>query len=152
MEKKTKVLQLAYGLILVIAVLIAVLSEMDILPVDYIGNEPKILYWMNLYAIFVAFGGMFVCLRMFVFKRVMAAIMNVDEQKAFAVYFKHTVIRLFIIMLALWSNTLLYFATSYSSTPQYCVLVTLVSCVFCWPSMSAFSGLRKANEEPADRK
>lgn len=152
MEKKTKSLQLTYSLILVIAVVFAILSEMEVLPVDYIGNEPKILYWMNLYAIFVAFGGMFVCLRMFVFKRVKTALVDNDENKAFAVYYKYTVLRLFVIMLALWSNTLLYFATSYSSTPQYCVLVTLVSCVFCWPSMSAFNALRKTDEEQADKK
>lgn len=150
MEKKIKLLQIIYCLIIALTAGLAILSEADFLPVDYIGDEPRTLYWINLYAIIVAFGGMFLCLRLFVFKTVKQAMLVEKEDDALAAYSKWTSLRLAIIALSLWSNTLLYFSTSYTSTPQYCILVTLVSCVFCWPSVSAYRGLRKSDVKSED--
>lgn len=152
MEKKIKILQIIYCLIILAASLLALLSEAGTLPMDYIGDEPHKLYWINLYAIAVSFGGMFLCLRMFVFKNVKKALVAEEESGAFAAYYRWTLVRLALIALALWSNTLLYCSTSYTSTPQYCILVTLVTCVFCWPSVGAFKGLRKTGEEKESQK
>ena len=145
MEKKIKSLQIVYCLIILVAAAIVFFSESGNLPMDYIGDEPHKLYWLNMYAIVVAFGGMFLCLRMFVFKYVKKTLTVEDEGVAFAAYYRWTLVRLFIIAMALWSNIILYFSTSYTSTPQYCVLVTLVSCVFCWPSFATFKGIRQTD-------
>ena len=143
MNNKIKFLQLVYCCIIIVAAFFAAFSETGVLPTDYIGNDPEILYWINLYAIFVAFVGMFICLRLFVFKKIHRELTDKDEDSALSAYTFWTKCRLSVLALALWSNTILYFSTSYTSTPQYCVLTTLITCVFCWPSTSSFKNLRK---------
>ena len=143
MDKKIKSLQILYCFIIAVAAIFAVFSETGVLPTDYVENEPRLLYWVNLYAIFVAFVGMFICLRLFIFKKVRTAVLDKDEMKACAAFVFWTKYRLSILAVALWSNTLLHFSTSYTSTPQYCIFITLITCVFCWPSLSSFYGLRK---------
>lgn len=147
---RIKVLQIIYCVIIAVAAFVAAFSETGIFPVDYIGDEPRTLYWVNLTAIFLAFGGMFLSLRMFVFKKVKSEITVEDENIALLAFSKWTKVRLGIIALSLWVNTILYFSTSYTSTPQYCILVTLVACVFCWPSKTAFDGLRKIQNSESE--
>ena len=113
-------------------------------PSDYIGNEPKVLYWINLYAIVSGLGGMFFTLRLFAFKSVRQSVRNEDEQAGFSAFCRWTKVRLGILALALWSNVVLYQASSYTTTPKYCMLIILVAFVFCWPSRTEFEAIRKS--------
>ena len=139
MKQKINFLQIVYlSIILVSALLVFFLPE------DFIGNEPRTLYWVNLFSIVTGLGGMYLTLRMFAFKIVRNAVRAEEESVGFHAFCKWTKVRLGMLAFALWSNVVLYVSSSYTTTPKYCMLIILVAFVFCWPSKTEFDAIRKA--------
>ena len=152
MNKKMKIYQLFFVVMLLISFLYTALSFAEILPTEYIGNHPKQLYWINLYSIVTGFGGMYIFLRWFKFRGIANQVKQEPEAAGFAAFCRWTKCRLFFLFLVLLSNMVLYHASSYTETPKYCLLVTYISCVFCWPSLSAFEALRSVGGNEEEKK
>ena len=144
MKNKIKQLQLLFVASLGVAIIFALLSEAGLIGTDYIGNDPKVLYWVNLYSIISGLGGMFVTLRWFNFKKIHRAVCHADAEAGFENFCSWTKIRLFLLAFVFVTNVVLYFASSYTATPKYSMLIVLVAYVFCWPSKSAFQAIRES--------
>lgn len=142
-----KKMQLFYCVVLVAAALIALLCEYEVLPVEYIGHDAHLLYIIDFYSIVAGFGTTFFALRMFVFQFVARSIQQDNEQRALAAYTKWTGLRLAVFFWTFSTLLLLYYATSYTSNPQYCLLIALVGYVFCWPSLKDFQQLRTKRKD-----
>lgn len=142
-----KKLQWIYCAVLVVAAMLALLCEYEVLPVEYIGHDARILYFIDFYSIVIGFGTTFFALRMFVFQWVARSIQQDDEQRALAAYAKWSGLRLAVFAWTFCSLLLLYYATSYTSNPQYCLLIALVGYVFCWPSLKDFQQQRAKREK-----
>lgn len=113
-------------MLLTAAVFIA-LSECGIIPTDYISKSQKmLLYQLELLSVISTLGGTYLALRLFSFRRI--------KQQDFSAQKKWMSVRTAIIGCPVWINAVLYYASSYSTTPKYCLLVALTACVFCWPS------------------
>ena len=138
MKQKITHLQIFFLLIILVGAAIVFFS-----PVDYISNESQTLYWVNLYSIISGLGGMFLTLRLFAFNGVRNSVRNENVDLGFAAFCRWTKVRLAILAVALWSNVALYQASSYTTTPKYCMLIILVAFVFCWPSKTEFEAIRK---------
>ena len=139
MQQKITFLQIAYVSIILVAALLAL-----VLPDDFIGNDPKLLYWVNLFSIITGLGGMYLTLRLFAFQSVRRAVREEEETAGFQAFCKWTKVRLGLLAFVLWSNVILYVASTYTTTPKYCMLIILVAFVFCWPSKTEFDAIRKA--------
>ena len=124
--------------------LIALLSETGILPVEYLAHDANTDYTVSLISIFTAIGGTYLALRLMAFKKIIQKIAEKStEESAWRVFRKYAIIRLGIIALGMWINTALYYATSYSESIKYCLLIIMIAAVFCWPSAGEFQSKRQ---------
>lgn len=142
--------KLLYVLVWVVGAAWAALSETEVVPTDYLPHDAQTEYIIGWMSIVTAIGGTYLALRLLAFKAVRRKLReagNGDEEGALGVYLKWAGIRLAIAAVAVLTNVVLYYASAYSTSTQYCLLIALVGIVFCWPSRSECANLTAANDK-----
>lgn len=133
--KRMILVRVFYVLIWVLGLVWGVLSEVGMVPVDYLPHDGETEYYVGLLAVVMALGGTFLSLRFMAFKCVRKRLkLTADRSSAEMLYLKFATMRLSIIAVAIWTNVVLYYATSYVTSTKYCLLITLIAVIFCWPS------------------
>lgn len=146
--KKLSILKLAYAFIWIVGIIWTVLSEMEAIPTEYVSDTPEIAYYVSLASIITAIGGTYMALRLLAFQRVKKAInSSSQETKRMNTYLKWAGIRIIIMAIAVWTNLVLYYATSYSNSTQYCLLIALVATLFCCPSTGEYISLSNNSDK-----
>lgn len=143
MEKSNLIRErICYVGALIVMGLWALLSELNLVPTNYLGHHPRLVYYLDLLSVVTSLGGTFVALRFFVFRRV-AALLHVDSPvAAWQAYRCCCLARTGVLTLAVWFDVFYYYASDYTTTPGYCLLIGLIGWLFCWPSMEEFERLR----------
>lgn len=134
MKKSIYMPKALFWLMLLIAACYAALSETGMLPTDYASSDNTALYGMELLSVGSCLVGVYFALRLFAFERVKQEIGQDNAQAAKQARRKWELVRTAIIAAALWTNVALYYASSYTNNPKYCLLIALIACVFCRPS------------------
>ena len=126
-------LHIVYIIVWAVTAAWILLSETGVVPVEYMGGGSRLDYYLSLLSVVTALGGSYFCLRLFSYGRIKALLEQSDvngRKRAFAFW---SFVRLGVLASALWCNAMLYYGTSYSPTPKYCLLIVAVASVFCWP-------------------
>lgn len=140
-------IHVAYAFIWVAGILWALLSEGNLVPTEYITHSPTADYNVSLISIVTAIGGTYLALRLMALKRIRQSIANApDEAAARRIYVRWAWVRLGVMAAAVWTNVVLYYATSYSASTQYCLLIALIGAVFCRPSAGELNGRRTTED------
>lgn len=143
-----KKLYIIYIFIWLVTGLIALLSEKEVLPVEYLPHNANTDYFVSLLSIFSSIGGTYFALRLLAFKSFLKKISEADTAElAWATFCKWSYIRLTIIATAMWINVTLYYATSYYESIKYCLLIVMIAAVFCWPSKGEFENKRLSTKK-----
>lgn len=137
-----KVSQAVYVACFVLAAAWALLSECGEVPTNYMRPAPRTVYYLDLLSVVWTLGGTYVALRFFAFKRPARTLREAASVAAWQFYVGATFCRSGLLGLALWYNTIYYYASDYTTTPGYCLLICLVGLLFCWPSAGEFERLR----------
>lgn len=146
MKKIIKSLQLCHIALWVVTALYAGLSEAEILPNNYVTPNPETTYMLNLISIITTIGGGFLALRLFAGFSVRRSLQEAEEKQAFQLFKKWTLLRCGLLAVGMWPNVVIYYAASYDMTAAYCLLLSLIFSLFCWPSQQAFEQLRSQNK------
>lgn len=135
-------LRVTYIAVWVITGLIALCSEEGFLPVEYLSHDPNTDYVVGVVSFLTAIGGTYLALRLLAFKAFVRKLTGADDAHAWAVYKKWSFARLAVIAVAMWVNVTLYYATSYTDSIKYCLLIVMIAAVFCWPSVGEYNSKR----------
>lgn len=112
-----------------IFLMLAGLSEAEILPTQYITPTAESMYAITLTCILMGIGGTWISLRLFTFPGVKKQIQTDESKKQLC---RWNNIRTTIMSVAILFNLATYYATLHT-TPLYCMLIAIVGFVFCWP-------------------
>lgn len=125
-----------YICILLLAITADILMDTGTLERGWIDDsDASVSYVCNLVSIAVTFVGCFTALRLFRFKGV-AAQVAAPETGAKA-HVRWTNVRTTILAIMLLTDLVLCHGCLYSTTPQYCLGVALVTATYCWPTRYA---------------
>jgi len=140
----------AYISIWVIAIVWAILSVTDVVPTEFLPHNAMTDYNVSVISIVTAIGDTYLALRLPSFRVFRHRFREVkDEDAGQRLYARIALIRVAIIATAMWMNDFLYFATTYSASTQYCLLITMIAAVFCWPTQR--EGIKLTGEATAPR-
>lgn len=131
-----------YFSIWILVVLFTSLSEAAILPTGYIEVTPKLEYFCHIFCIVFTLSETFTALRLMNFK-----IVKLQLKKAPASIERFNLIRILLLASAIFFNLIIYYALASSATPGFCLLLTLVGFVFCYP---LYPDTLASEETPAD--
>lgn len=129
-------LRIAYVGIWIAGAVWTLLSELDILPTEYLAHTPTADYAVSLASIITAIVGTYLALRLMAFKAIRRRLQDTagNEADNSRLYVRLATARLGVMALALWTNAVLYYATAYVGSTRYCLLIAMIAAVFCWPS------------------
>lgn len=147
MMQNIRKLQCFYLLTLVLPLAYLALGWGGVVPTEFVGNDARRLYYLELASVVTGLGGIYLALRWFRFGRVLRGVRAEDEAQAWRSYARWTLLRLSFLFVMFWSNALIFSASSYTATPKYSLLILGVAYVFCWPSKSDFESLRRTGEQ-----
>lgn len=131
-----------YVAFVVLAAAWALLSECGEVPTNYMSPAPRAIYYLDLLSVVWTLGGTYAALRFFTFKRVARSLREAAAVEAWQRYVAGTLCRSVLLGMAFWYNVIYYYASDYTTTPGYCLLICLVGMMFCWPSSGEFERLR----------
>ena len=140
-------LRISYITVILLTVVICLLGETDHLTTDFFLQNVQATYYANLLFIALAFAGMFFALRLFVFAGNQKRLCQEDILKSQQTYNKLSALRIGIMAAALIPCTTGYYLMPHTTTPMYCALVSLITCIFCWPSLTELENFRKTRAE-----
>lgn len=140
---------LAYVLVWVLGAAWALLSEFEVVPTEYLSSAPDVQYAISIATILTAIGGTFLALRLMAIARVKRSIAEAaDEAARLKRYRQWALVRIGILAVAVWTNVVLYYASSYATSTRYCLLIALIAAVFCCPSKGEWEKMQPA--EPTE--
>jgi hypothetical protein len=113
---------------------VALLFEEGLLPVDFLGLTTEVAYVFDLLCVALTFGGVFVALRLFKFKVVQQQLDAEDTDKAFAAYRTWNTLRISMIFFPMFWNLIVYYGSGFNQSAMYCLLITVIGALFCWPT------------------
>ena len=116
------------------AALFALLSEELILPTNYILDTPETTYTLSLVSVSFTFCCLFLALRLFKFKKVKKDLERAETEQEFAAYRKWNAIRIALAFTPVFINLFIYYGVNYDSSAMYCLLISIIGTLFCWPS------------------
>lgn len=131
MSKDLKIPHYIYILILVVAISLMSLHELECLPSGYYLADNTTMYYLQMFCIIITLGGCWTGLRLFAGKKIQEQISKGQSHLT-----KWNLIRISIVAIPLFINLEAYYAILYNSSFLYCFLITLISFVFCWPQKS----------------
>ncbi len=120
--------RIIYVLVWIAAAVFALLCEADVLPVGFIPGDSQTGYALHTLCIFLTLGCTWGALRLFTIGVVRRRI-----QREGGVLIRWNVVRTLLLAVAIAANLVVYYGLMNSSTPLYCLFITLVGFVFCWP-------------------
>ncbi len=123
--------RLLYTLVWVVVAVLALLWETDVLPVGFIPENQQTAYALHMLCIFLTLGCTWGGLRLFALSAVRKRI-----RRNGSVLSRWNVVRTSLLAVAIAVNLIVYYGLMNSSTPLYCLLITLVGFVFCWPKQN----------------
>ncbi len=151
MTAKNK-LRAGYIAIWGVTAIYALISEVGVLPTDYAASDATTQYCISLLSIITAIGGTFLALRLPATSFVRRQLCQDDETLARKAYLKWSACRIAVAAVAVWTNTVLYYAADTEvESIKYCLLIALIATVFCRPSSSEFLSLRTKNAPKTER-
>lgn len=123
-----------YITLTIFAALFALLSEELILPTNYILDTPETTYTLSLVSVSFTFCCLFLALRLFKFKKVKKDLERAETEQEFAAYRKWNAIRIALAFTPVFINLFIYYSVNYDSSAMYCLLISIIGTLFCWPS------------------
>lgn len=123
-----------YITLTIFAALFALLSEELILPTNYILGTPETTYALSLVSVSFTFCCLFLALRLFKFKKVKKDLERAETEQEFAAYRKWNAIRIALAFTPVFINLFIYYGVNYDSSAMYCLLISIIGTLFCWPS------------------
>ncbi|MBO5703102.1 MAG: hypothetical protein J6R91_00795 [Bacteroidaceae bacterium] len=123
-----------YITLTIFAALFALLSEELILPTNYILDTPETTYTLSLVSVSFTFCCLFLALRLFKFKKVKKDLERAETEQEFAAYRKWNAIRIALAFTPVFINLFIYYGVNYDSSAMYCLLISIIGTLFCWPS------------------
>ncbi len=118
----------AYIGVWIIAAAWAALTELDCMPSGFIDRTPKGEYALHLTCITLTLTCTWFALRMFALKSIRH---KIDSNPASLATWN--LYRTAIMTVAIFMNLFTYYGLMSSTTPLFCLLITLAAFVFCWP-------------------
>ncbi len=126
-----KVSRIVYITLCLLGIAYAAACEADLLPTGYLPVTPQMAYALQMLCIVLTLGGTWGALRLFAVRRVRQAL-----GKRPNLLLPLNLLRTSIQGLVIAVNLLIYYATL-STTPLYCLLISLIGFIFCWPKNEA---------------
>jgi hypothetical protein len=123
-----------YITLTIFAALFALLSEELILPTNYILDTPETTYALSLVSVSFTFCCLFLALRLFKLKKVKKDLERAETEQEFAAYRKWNAIRIALAFTPVFINLFIYYGVNYDSSAMYCLLISIIGTLFCWPS------------------
>ena len=117
-----------YTLVWIAVAAVTLLWETGVLPEGFISGNAQTDYALHALCIFLSLGCTWGALRFFAISSVRKRIQRGDGALA-----RWNVARTSFLAVAIAANLIVYYGLMNSSTPLYCLLITLVGFVFCWP-------------------
>lgn len=117
-----------YTTVWVIVFLFAFLSESEILKTCYVKATPSLEYALNMLCIVLTLCMSWGSFRLFSLKR----IKKMREERPQTII-SLNLLRISLLATAIFINLIVYYAIQNSTTPLFCLLITLTAYVFCWP-------------------
>lgn len=137
MTKEIRTLQIFHLALWGAAAAYAALSECGILPGHFIEPSLETTYALNLASIATSIGGGYLALRLLAFQHVKDNIQPAGQPGSLSAFSKWAAARCLLLAAGIWFNVFVYYAASYDMTAAYCLLISLICSVFCWPSKQA---------------
>lgn len=135
--------RMVYYAVWVVAFLWALLSETEILPSDYLPDDPQSDYYFSLLDIVLTLGGTFLALRVMASASVRKKMKAEAEEKARQTYRRCCGLRTALLALALSADLTVYYGLSVNSSAKYCLLIAFLALLFCRPSSEEYDRLRE---------
>lgn len=109
-------------------VIYTLLTECDVLPSGYVQVDAQLEYALHMLCVLLTLCCTWGALRLFALKR----LRKMREAKPQVLPILN-VLRTTVLATAIFINVLVYYALMHSTTPLFCLLITLLGFVFCWP-------------------
>lgn len=106
------------------------LSEFELLPTDFAPPDGETVYTLELLSVILSIGGIWLALRLLSFSSVKSRIGGAKGQHPLAFWYS---IRLAMIGVPMWAVSVIYYSTSATSTPAYCLIIIFIAYIFCYP-------------------
>lgn len=106
----------------------AALSELNYLPCGFIKSTAENEYVLHLLCVTLTMTCTWLALKLFAMKRIRK---KIDDN--IASLGTWNVCRTGILAMAIFMNLFAYYGLTSSTTPLFCLLITLAGFVFCWP-------------------
>lgn len=143
---KIKVLSYIYVGGGALAALFALLSECEILPTAYVESQPQTDYIISFVSMLAALGSIFIAHSVMNAKRTKQLIAQGDDSLALMHYCKVARCRLLVQMIGLLVCLVLYYAVLVLTSPMYCLIISVISYLFCKPSLREYESMRRTDE------
>lgn len=133
--KHSKVL---FVIVFAIVAVVFALFEYGAMPSALIAPAPSTIYVIDLAAMATSLGGCFALLYWFRFgplrRRILAMKDPADVEDLCA---HHCNMRLFLWLMLMLSNVILYYLAPQANNPKYCIIILCIAGIFCWPAVPA---------------
>lgn len=113
--------------------LYACLAETDLVPVGFLPSDAQAAYIFNLVCVILTMGNSWLALRLFTLRGVRNRMAKSPNAEAAMHLF-----RVFLMLPVVCFDLLVYYGQLSGSTPLFCLLIALVSLVFCWPKAGEY--------------
>ena len=129
MNQNIFILRCLFSAPLLTAAIIVFVYEVGLQEPGLVAGDTTTAYWMNMIGVVVTLLCILLALKLMNFKRVKAMI-HADEQK----YFTLSQVRILLLGLPLFYNTIAYYFLGCEPTCGYLALMCVVAFFFIWPS------------------
>ena len=131
-EKTLKSLKIEFLVVWMLAILLVILNESDILPVGVIADNPRMDFILQTIGILLVFTFIPLSLRLFN-QSLIKRIKLLSTEKAIISYRRWSEIRLSLLFVATILNLSFYYLTM-NTTGLFCGLMALLATFFCIPT------------------
>lgn len=125
--------RLLFAFVWVVACVVAVLSELSILPVAYIRQDPAGQYATQMIGIVLALACIYISLKWYKFAFIQRRLTDDTDARQ---YQRLGLVRVLIIAVPVIYNIVMYYATL-NGQLSFCFLISMLASVFCWPKSKA---------------
>lgn len=117
-----------YILIWLLVAAYALLSELDVLPVGFVRSDPETVYALSMLCVLLTLSTTWGAVRFFSFK----TIKEKAHRYAQTLPLWNT-LRIALLAIAIFFNLVTYYALLSGTSALYCLGITLIALLFCWP-------------------
>ena len=128
--KDIKIIRAWWFAIAALSALYLLLSELGFLPTDFAPTDGQTTYTLELLSVVLSVGGIWLALRLLSFSMVKSRIGECKGLHPRLYWYK---LRLVAIGVPMWVVSVIYYSTSATSTPAYCLLIIYIAYIFCYP-------------------